>query len=75
VSDRIPGSSPSNPIKYRGWNINLGVLDLGHQFAFEYAHDDYDGAEDAFDSRCGYAASVEDAKRAIDAYENDEEET
>lgn len=38
-------------------------------------HDDFDGAPDAHDHRCGHARTVEDAKRDIDAWheENDPE--
>lgn len=76
MSDRLPGSSQSNPIVYRGWNIGPGDAEMGHNHAIEYAHADYDDTmhADPFDSRHGYAASVEDAKRAIDAYEDEPEE-
>jgi hypothetical protein len=29
-------------------------------------HDDYDGAPDSLDNRCGYGTSVEDCKKQID---------
>lgn len=82
MSDRLPGSSHSNPIQYRGWNIALctcGASDvLGHSHQYEYAHEDYDGAPlesggGAGDSRCGHASTVESAKREIDDYEEDHE--
>ena len=70
MSDRLPGSSQSYPIQYRGW-----LICIGHDGrTWEYAHTDYDESADAFDSRCGYAASVDAAKRAIDIYENADDE-
>lgn len=33
---------------------------------WDWWHDDYDGAPDSNDDRCGCAASLEDAKAAID---------
>ena len=33
---------------------------------YEYVHDDYDGAEDSHDNRCGYGESVEACKAEID---------
>lgn len=60
MSDRIPGSSYSNPVHYRGWRIYIGEWT-----PFEYVHEDYDGPED---NRCGTAKTVEEAKREIDEY-------
>lgn len=39
---------------------------------YQFWHDDYDGAEDSNDRRCGYAASVEDCKAEIDWLEDDQ---
>lgn len=36
-----------------------------------YVHDDYDGAEDSGDRRCGYAGSIEECKADIDEWEAD----
>lgn len=67
MNDRLPGSSWSNPIWYRDkWRIYLGDPEYGHQFTYQYSHDDYDGAPDARDKRAGYAATVEACKRQID---------
>lgn len=49
---------------YRDYIISPGSFGPGDRFSF--AHDDYDGAEDAFDHRCGYGATVEDCKAQID---------
>lgn len=38
---------------------------------FEFAHKDYDGAEDAGDNRCGFASTIEDARLQIDALEQE----
>lgn len=35
---------------------------------FVYAHEDYDGAPDANDPRCGSAKTIGEAKKAIDEY-------
>jgi|GEM_PF-2848143 len=72
MSVRIP--TIDQPLAYGVWSISIGAPEMGHQHAFEYHHQDWDGAEDAFDVRCGYAASVEDAKRAIDDFEAEQVE-
>lgn len=61
MSDRIPGSSWDNPIWYKNYRICIG-----YYVAYEFVHDDYDGAPDANDNRCGHASSIEDAKAQID---------
>ena len=71
MSDRLPGSCWSNPIWYGRWRIYVGEPRYGSQFAYAYVHDDYDGAPDAYDSRHGYAASIEEAKAEIDEMEAD----
>lgn len=65
-----PGSSWANPIHYRGYRIYLSMVQ--HEaFAYEYVHEDYDGAEDANDSRYGHAPSIEACKAEIDEREDD----
>jgi len=64
MSDRLPGSSWDNPIWYRDYRIHIGDTCFAN---YVFAHDDYDGADDAADSRCGYAQSVDECKRLIDA--------
>lgn len=68
MSDRIPGSSHHNPIWHRGYRIY--VANEGPH-AYAYAHDDFDGADDANDSRYGYADTVEACKAEIDEREDD----
>lgn len=67
MSDRIPGSSASNPIHHRDWVIYVsGARDWPDQFFF--AHDDWE--PDTIDDRHGYARSVDEAKHAIDTLED-----
>lgn len=69
MNDRIPGSSYANPIWYGKWRIFVGEPQYGKQFAYQYLHDDFDGAEDANDYRCGHAATVDECRAEIDDYE------
>lgn len=71
MSDRLPGSSYSNPIMHRGWRIYLSDLAVVHGYEWDYVHDDYDGADDANDHRCGQAHTVEEAKAEIDHHEQE----
>jgi hypothetical protein len=68
MNDRIPGSSPYNPIKYRGWEISL--TQNPYQDGYDYAHESFDGAPDSGDDRCGFARTVAEAKTEIDEYED-----
>lgn len=69
MSDRLPGSSWDNPIWHGKWRIFLGHPEYGRQFAYEFVHDDYDGAPDANDNRAGHAESVEACREEIDERE------
>lgn len=66
MSDRIPGSSYDNPVWYRGYRIYIGMF-----MPYDFAHDDYDGAPDAGDNRCGYGSSIEACKAEIDDIEEE----
>jgi hypothetical protein len=66
MSDRLPGSSWSNPVWHKGFRIYVSDF-MFPGMAYEYCHDDYDGADDANDNRCGHAASIDAAKFEIDA--------
>jgi hypothetical protein len=68
MSDRLPGSGWSNPIRHRGWNIALASYSPAAQFDWEAVHEDYDGDEDG---RCIRAGSVEECKAEIDEREDD----
>ena len=74
MSDRIPGSSWSNPIWHGKWRIYVGGEMPGETYA--YTHDDYDGADVdsdtvSRDDRYGYAATVDEAKAKINEYESE----
>lgn len=69
MSDRLPGSSWDNPIWYNKWRIYLSDDVEIHGYEYEYVHDDFDGAPDAGDSRCGIASSVKAAIVEIRAWE------
>lgn len=68
MSDHITGSSYHNPIWHRGYRIYVAT---DGPYAYAYAHDDYDGADDSKDNRAGYANTVEEAKAEIDEKEDD----
>ena len=64
MNDRIPGTTWDNPIWYRDkWRIYVSWSEFVN---YEYVHDDYDGAEDSRDNRCGYGKSIEACKAEID---------
>lgn len=80
MNDRIPGSSPYNPIPYRGWEISIchcGASDvMGRSHEYEFVHESYDPTpqnpgDGPGDDRFGHAPTVEAAKREIDEYEDD----
>lgn len=67
MSDRLPGSRWSTPIWYGRWRIYLSDdAEWGREFTYAYVHDDYDGAPDAHDGRCGHGATVEECRTEID---------
>lgn len=65
MNDLIPGSSWSNPIWYGKYRIYISWNIGWTGYEYEFCHDDYDGADDAHDTRYGYAKSIEDAKQQI----------
>lgn len=59
-------------IRYGKWTIAYDPPPIPvRTFDWSFWHDDYDGAEDARDGRCGHGASVEDCKAQIDEMELD----
>ena len=57
-------------IKYKGYCITYDPKPIPIRFAdYEFVHEDYDGAIDAFDYRRGNGASVDECKDFIDAIE------
>lgn len=63
MSDRIPGSSESNPIWHRDWAIWVSGEER-HDEAYRFAHPEAD-LDDNMDRRHGFAPSVETAKSCI----------
>jgi hypothetical protein len=55
-------------VEYRGYKIYWDPKPVPQSMIgyWSFVSDDYDGAEDSNDGRCGDAESVEDAKRQID---------
>lgn len=54
-------------MKYRGYTLSLDpkpIPDRSHDW--DFSHEDFDGAPDSGDNRCGKARSLEDACRQID---------
>lgn len=54
-------------LTYNGWMIFPRSGALNAQSALEYQHVDYSGSDDFNDQRFGYAATVDEAQRRIDA--------
>jgi hypothetical protein len=72
MSDKIPGSSWSNPIWYRDdWRI---YADDVSPYPYAFVHDDYDGATDGGDTRYGHGKSVADCETQIDEWIEDNEQ-
>lgn len=55
---------------YKGYTIKLSYVADISGYDYEFTHENYDGAPDS-DTRhlCGFADSVEDAKKQIDEME------
>ena len=52
---------------YRHFIIRYDPPPIGSRGAdWQFVHEDYDGAEDSGDHRCGYGSSEEDCRRQID---------
>jgi hypothetical protein len=55
---------------YRGWHIEFNPPPIpSRNCDWQFWHDDFDGAEDSGDNRCGSAESLEAAKAEIDERE------
>jgi hypothetical protein len=71
--------SQANPITfYRGYVIEPAdppPIPGWRNFVWSYAHENYDGAPDANDPRCGRAASLDACKAEIDWIEDANLET
>lgn len=65
-----------NAIDYRGYHIRFDPPPIPvRSFDWSWVHDDYDGAPDGNDNRCGASASLEQAKADIDEQIADEEQS
>jgi hypothetical protein len=53
---------------YREFHIGRTIASFWPSTDWCYVHDDYDGAEDANDKRCGYGYSIRDCQKEIDAW-------
>lgn len=54
---------------YRNWHIRYDPPPIPSRACdWQFAHNDFDGAPDAGDNRCGHAPSLEAAKAEIDAW-------
>lgn len=54
-------------LTYRGYHIRFDPPPIPTRaFDWAWVHDDYDGAPDGNDTRCGASASLEQAKADID---------
>lgn len=69
MNDRLPGTTYSNPIWYGRYRIYLNDCNIDPQCDYVFVHDDYDGADDANDSRSGFGPTVDDCKNQIDEME------
>lgn len=73
MSDKIPGSAYHNPVWYKEkWRIYVNDIFPFNLGKYCYVHDDYDGAEDANDNRCGFAPTIEACKAEIDEREDEQ---
>ena len=69
-----PGYEGSGKLIWGDWIITHNakpIPDRSHDF--DFVHEDYDGAPDSGDKRCGTAGSPQDAMRACHALEHGEE--
>lgn len=68
----VPALVSPGTYSYRGYLITYDPFHLGgFGSPYSYVHEDYDGAPDSGDRRCGSAVSVEDAVTEIDDLEDD----
>lgn len=78
MSDRIPGTTWSNPIWHGKWRIYRDDCAGTCREGFAFTHDDYDPtpvyADDGpSDYRHGWAPTLVEAKAEIDVFEGDAE--
>lgn len=63
----------SQALRHGSWTIQptdpLPPIPCWREFAWSYVHDDFDGAPDGNDNRCGHAASPEACLSEIEELE------
>lgn len=70
LTDHVGGRGLSET--YRNWHIHYDPPPIPTRNCdWHFAHDDFDGAPDTNDNRCGHAESLEAAKAEIDAWIED----
>ena len=69
MSDRIPGTTYDNPIRYRGYRVFIG--DGPWSTSWNYVHEDYDGPEDR---RAGVARTITQAEAEINEIEGERDD-
>jgi hypothetical protein len=57
---------------YREFHIGRSLTSYTPATDWCYVHDDYDGAPDSNDKRCGYGHSIRDCQNEIDAWWDDQ---
>ena len=61
--------------KYRGYHISHWAKPVPTRaWDYDFSHEDYDGAPDSGDHRCGAARSLAEAKEQIDEQIEEEED-
>lgn len=77
AQDAIEAAKQETGVRYRGaWHIYFEPKPIPASCGVDwtFVHDGFDGAPDAHDNRCGYAASVEAAIAQIDELEERDEQ-
>jgi hypothetical protein len=71
MSDKLPGSGPTNPIRYRGYDIFAGdmVEEYGLNWSFEFYHMNYVGHDE--DQRFGNGPTIQACRVLIDRIEDE----
>ena len=61
-------------VEYRGYQITYWAKPVPTRaWDYDFSHEDYDGAPDSGDARCGAARTMEEAKELIDEQIEEEE--
>ncbi len=71
MNDRLPGTTWDNPIWYLSYRIYIDDRAGTSRMGYAFAHDNYDptplhSGDGPSDHRCGWAATIDEAKAEID---------